>query len=272
MTGTVTGSMRWTVAATLPAGAGCRRGHAALRRHDDQRRRGRAVYASACRGSRGGDRGELHGHDGRERAAGRGGRPGVPGSGRARLGRRWARPSSRGRGLRWPRLSLRRRPSFRCSRPAAASAAPAAAAAAVPRPPMMVGNGPMAMPEVRCVPEADSLGLLLGGLAALGALAGWRASTAYRVTLRCARGSSQAAPGHPGAASRLRCWGDSLATAKGRLGVACEDCGLVGRRAGTRGCGRHCPCRYRSPAFAWSAARRSAAERSSRCRRHAMTA
>lgn len=75
--------------------------------------------------------------------------------------------------------------------PAAAAVAPAAAVGLpllppfppllppppplLPPPPSVMGAGQMRMPEVPVIPEADSLPLLLGGLAALGALAGWRA-------------------------------------------------------------------------------------------------
>jgi hypothetical protein len=45
----------------------------------------------------------------------------------------------------------------------------------IPAPPSALGTGMMQMPEVPVIPEADTLPLLLGGLAALGALAGWRA-------------------------------------------------------------------------------------------------
>jgi hypothetical protein len=44
----------------------------------------------------------------------------------------------------------------------------------LPPPPFTMGSGMMPMPEVPVIPEADTLPLLLGGLAALGALAGWR--------------------------------------------------------------------------------------------------
>ncbi len=45
----------------------------------------------------------------------------------------------------------------------------------IPAAPSMVGGAMGRMPEVPVIPEADSLPLLLGGLAALGAIAGWRA-------------------------------------------------------------------------------------------------
>jgi hypothetical protein len=44
-----------------------------------------------------------------------------------------------------------------------------------PPPPAAFGAPRAAFAEVPVIPEADSLPLLLGGLATLGALAGWRA-------------------------------------------------------------------------------------------------